>query len=181
MRKVVYGGAISLDGYLARENGAVDWLIMTPEAMEIMQQVWPRFDVMVMGRKTFTKSIEMFSEEDLKKAEEMKGVMRSIVFSRTLDRGELAGYEIVNEDAAEFVRDLKAQGGKDIMLMGGGELAKSLFEADLIDEIGFNIHPILLGSGIPTFLQLSKQVDLELIEARPLSAGCVYVSYNVKN
>ena len=62
MRKVIYGGATSLDLYLAREKGAVDWLIHDPEAMEIMKEMWPRFDAMVMGRKTLTAAMENFSE-----------------------------------------------------------------------------------------------------------------------
>jgi dihydrofolate reductase len=51
--------------------------------------------------------------------------------------------------------------------MGGGELAHSLFEAELIDEIGFNIHPVLLGSGIPLFHAMKRQIDLELLESKP--------------
>jgi dihydrofolate reductase len=181
MRKVVYGGAISLDGYLAREDGSVDWLIHSSDAMKIMQEVWPRFDIMVMGRKTWSTAMKNFSDEDLKKAEQMKGDMRSIVFSRTLAPETRGGYEIVNAEAAEYVREMKQHDGKDVMLMGGGELARSLFEAALIDEIGFNIQPVLLGSGIPTFPRMSRQIDLELIESRPLQAGCVYATYRVKN
>jgi len=65
--------------------------------------------------------------------------------------------------------------------MGGGELAKTFFEAGLIDEIGFSIHPVLLGSGIPLFHEMSRQIDLELIECQPFKNGCVLVSYRVKN
>jgi dihydrofolate reductase len=75
---------------------------------------------------------------------------------------------------------LKEEEGQDILIMGGGVLAKSLFEADLIDEIGFNIHPVLLGSGIPLFYEMSRQIDLELKECRQLSGGCVLVRYAVK-
>jgi dihydrofolate reductase len=75
---------------------------------------------------------------------------------------------------------LKKADGKDICVMGGGELARSLFEADLIDEIGFNIHPVLLGSGIPLFHELKRQIDLELLECKRFKNGCVYVSYRVK-
>jgi len=181
MRKVVFGGATSLEQFLAREDGTVDWLIMDAEAMELMKGMWDRFDVMVMGRKTWSTSIENFSEEDLKKAEEMKGGMRAVVFSKTLEPGKRGGYEIVNTDPGEFVRGLKGQEGKDIMVMGGGELARELFEAGVIDEIGFNIHPVLLGAGVPAFHRMSRQIDLELIECRQFKNGCVYVLYNVKN
>jgi dihydrofolate reductase len=60
-------------------------------------------------------------------------------------------------------------------------LAKSLFEADLIDEIGFNIHPVLLGSGIPIFYEMSRQIDLELMKCQQLPNGCVVLTYNVKH
>jgi dihydrofolate reductase len=181
MRKVVYGGATSLDQMLAREDGRVDWLIMDSEAMELMSGMWDRFDVMVMGRKTWAVSMEQFSEEDLKKAEEMKGDMRSYVFSRSLEPGKKGGYEIVNDEPAEFVRELKSQPGKDIMVMGGGEIGSLLLDAGLVDEIGFNIHPVLLGSGVPAFCKMSRQIDLELIECKAMKSGCVYVLYKVKS
>jgi dihydrofolate reductase len=181
MRKAIFGGASSLDNYFAREDGSVDWLIMDAEAMELMKGMWDRFDVMVMGRKTWSTAMANFSEEELKQAEEMKGGMRSVVFSRTLEPGMRGSYEIVNSDPGEFVKDLKQQDGKDICIMGGGELAKELFEAGAIDEIGFNIHPVLLGSGIPVFHRMSRQIDLELLECKAMKNGCVYVLYKVKN
>lgn len=181
MRKVIFGGASSLDNYFAREDDSVDWLIMDSEAMELMKDMWDRFDVMIMGRKTWSAAIANFSEEELKGAEEMQGGMRSVVFSRKLEPGVRGSYEIVNTDPGEFVRDLKQQQGKDICVMGGGELARELFEAGLIDEVGFNIHPLLLGSGVPIFHRMSRQIDLELLECRPMKSGCVYVLYGVKN
>jgi dihydrofolate reductase len=106
--------------------------------------------------------------------------IKTYVFSRTLEPGSHPDVDIVAEDAGAFVRKLKKQKGKDICVMGGGLLAKSLFEARVIDEIGFNIHPVLLGSGIPLFHEMKKQINLELLECRPFKNGCVYVSYRVK-
>ena len=65
--------------------------------------------------------------------------------------------------------------------MGGGELARSLFEAGLIDELGFNIHPVLLGAGIPLFHPMSRQINLKLLECKTLKNGCVMVTYRVKH
>jgi dihydrofolate reductase len=76
---------------------------------------------------------------------------------------------------------LKKQKGKDICVMGGGELGKSLLEAGVVDEIGFNIHPVLLGSGIPLFHLMKRQIDLELLECSPFKNGCVLVRYRVKH
>lgn len=129
MRKVVYGGAASLDMFLAREDGAVDWLIMDAEAMGLMAGMWDRFDVMVMGRKTWAVSIAQFSEEDLKRAKKEMGGMPSYVFSRTVEPGRRGAYEIVKDDPVEFVRELRSQPGKDIMVMGGGEIGSLLLDA----------------------------------------------------
>lgn len=182
MRKVIFGGANSLDGFFARKDNSVDWLMWSDEAAEIMKEMWPRFDTMIMGRKTWAAAQEQFSEEDLEKARSLRSGMKEYVFSRTLTAGPMkGGYEIVNSDPGAFVRELKQQDGKDIMVMGGGNLARSLFEAGVIDEIGFNIHPVLLGSGIPLFYEMSRQIDLELVECRPFKNGCVYVLYRVKN
>lgn len=105
--------------------------------------------------------------------------MATYVFSRTLPDPGVKGVEFVRSDDAAFVRDLKQQPGRDICIMGGGELARSLFEADLIDEVGFNIHPVLLGFGVPLFHPMPRQIDLDLIKCRPFRNDCVYVTYRV--
>lgn len=183
MRKAIFGGANSLDNYIAREDGAYDWLIWSDEVTELMKEFWPKIDTIVMGRKTYdvaTQS-EPKSKGKSKKAKNPYGDIKTYVFSRTLEPGEKDGVEIVADDPGKFVGKLKKQKGKDICIMGGGELANALFEAGVIDEIGFNIHPVLLGSGIPLFHKMSRQIDLELLECKPMKTGCVYVSYRVKN
>ena len=68
MRKAIFGGASNLDNFFARKDGSVDWLLWSDEAAELMKDFWPRFDTMVMGRKTWANAIEQFSEADLEKA-----------------------------------------------------------------------------------------------------------------
>ena len=63
--------------------------------------------------------------------------------------------------------------------MGGGELAESLFDAGPMDEVGVNMHPVLLGSGKPIFRPLKAQHTLELIKTEPLSGGCIYALYSI--
>lgn len=173
MRKVVFGGANSLDNYFARKDDTVDWLMWSDEVTEFLADYWKRFDTIVEGRRTYEVQLRMGGSG------EFPGV-KSYVFSRMMKEKSAPGVEIISEDAAEFVRKLKAQKGKDICVMGGGLLARSLFDADLIDEIGFNIHPVLLGSGIPIFHEMDHQIDLELLECKTLKNGCVLVTYRVK-
>ena len=183
MRKVTFGGANSLDNYFARDDGSVDWLMWSDEAAEIMKDYWSTIDTMVMGRKTwdFAGGSAPKTKKKTKEASDLYRGITTYVFSRTLEPGESAGAIIRNDDPGEFVRELKQQPGKGILIMGGGELARDLFEAGVIDEIGFNIHPTLLGSGVPLFHKMKRQIDLELIECRPFKNGCVYVLYRVKN
>jgi dihydrofolate reductase len=173
MRKVTFGGANSLDNYLARPDNAVDWLLWGDEAAAVMADYWKTIDTVLMGRKTYEVAVGIGGGGS-------PGVA-TYVFSRTLTEDPSEGVTLVREDAPGFVRGLKEQPGKDICLMGGGELARPLFEAGLIDEIGFNIHPVLLGSGIPLFHPMSRQIDLELLECRAFKNGCVYVTYRVKH
>lgn len=175
MRKVTFGGANSLDNYLARPDHAVDWLLWGEEAAAVTADYWKTIDTVLMGRKTYEAAARMGGGG----GGDFPGV-KTYVFSRTLAEGSAGGATVVRRDVAEFVRELKAQDGKDICVMGGGELARPLFEARLIDEVGFNIHPVLLGSGIPLFHPMGRQIDLELMECRPFKNGCVYVSYRVK-
>jgi len=175
MRKVTFGVANSLDNFIARPDGAVDWLLWSDETASVMKDFWQKIDTILMGRKTY--------EVGLKLSKGKKNPypnIKTYVFSRTLKRAE-GEAEIISENAVQFVRDLKAADGKEICMMGGGDFARTLFEAGLIDEIGFNIHPVLLGRGIPLFLDMNRQIDLELIDSRKFKNGCVLVSYRVKN
>ncbi len=181
MRKVIFGGANSLDNYIAREDGGYDWILWGDEAAELMKDMWSRFDTMVMGRKTYDVAAGSGSTSKRKKAKNPYGDLKTIVFSRTLKPEATDGFEITADDPVKVIKKLKKEKGKDICIMGGGELAKSLFEAGVIDEIGFNIHPVLLGSGVPLFHKMKKQIDLELLECKPFKNGTVYVLYKVKN
>lgn len=172
MRTVTYGAACSLDHYIAREDGSVDWLQWSDEVSSITGELWKTLDTVVMGRKTYEAGLRMGTTS-------YPG-MKNYVFSRTLGQSPDDNVQIIREDAAEFVARLKGEPGKGICVMGGGELARSLFEADLIDEVGANIHPLLLGSGIPLLHPLSRQMDLELRENRTLQNGCVYLLYRIK-
>ena len=174
MRRIVFGGANSLDNYLARPDHAVDWLMWGDEAAAVTAEFWKTIDTVLMGRKTF----EVAAKGGY--ANGYPGV-ENYVFSRMLTDDSAGAVTVVRDNAVEFVRNLKKKKGKDICLMGGGELARTLFEAGLIDEIGFNIHPVLLGAGIPVFHPMTRQIDLELKECRRFSNGCVYVTYRVKH
>jgi len=176
MRKVIYGGACSLDGRFTDRDGAIDWLHWSKDVEQIMARSWAATDTILMGRKTWEFANAAGG------GGEMPGVTvtKTYVFSRTLKAVPGKNTELVSSDAGAFVRALKQQPGKDIMVMSGGDFATSLLQAGAIDEIGLNIHPVLLGAGIPAFLDPGGRVKLELTECRSLDGGCVFVNYRVK-
>jgi dihydrofolate reductase len=182
MRTVTYGGAVSLDGFLAAADGGLDWLHFSADVQQIIADYWKTIDTIVMGRKTYSVSVAGGSAKKRKSAKPAKTkapAIRTYVFSRTLPPIDEPGVQVVSGDAAAFVRDLKQQDGKDICLMGGGELAQSLLSAGVVDKVGLNIHPVLLGAGIPVFRDPGHRVSLRLTECRPLEGGCILANYDV--
>jgi dihydrofolate reductase len=185
MRKVTLGLANSLDNYIARKDGGYDWLRWNKEVGEISAKFMKTVDALLIGRKTYELMLAL--------GQTSYPGPRNYVFSRSKKWSEALKkrlatkqpadqhVEIVHEDAAKVVGQLKRQKGKGICVFGGGELAKSLFEADLIDEVVLNIHPVLLGSGVPLFHEMARQIDLKMIDCRVLKDGCVVVSYRVRH
>ena len=185
VRKVKYFVANSLDNFIARPDGAVEWLFMDGTDYG-MREFFASIDTMLMGRKTYEFALAHSPKpkpksKKAKPKRASKSSMRSYVFSRTLKPETGEDLKIISENAVALVRKLKAENGKDIWLMGGGELAQSLFAEDLVDEISLNIHPVLLGQGIPLFPDIGKQIDLELLESKAYPNGCVQLTYRVKN
>jgi dihydrofolate reductase len=173
MRKVTFGGASSLDNFIARKDGSYDWIMWSKEAGESMRDYWETIDTIVMGRRTYEIALQHGASG------EHPGI-KTYVFSRTLKPRSTERLMVLSDDVVDFVRRLKQEDGKDICVMGGGLLAKPLLEAGLIDEIGLNIHPVLLGSGIPLFHEMPQQIDLELVKCQQFSNGCVLVTYRMK-
>src|SRR2546423_8952023 len=185
MRKLTLGLATSLDHYIARKDGGYDWIHWNDEVAEISAKFMKTIDILLIGRKTF--------EVMMSAGQTSYPGAKNYVFSRSKKKGSALikslaarkkvdkNVEVIIEDAAEFVRKMKKQKGKGIVVFGGGDLAKSLFEADLIDEIVLNIQPVLLGSGIPLFHEMKQQIDLRFLSCRPLKDGGLVITYRVKH
>jgi dihydrofolate reductase len=169
MRNVVLGLGISLDGYIARLNGAVDFLFMPKNYS--MADFFATVDTAIMGRKTLDAGLEM-SGGSLPRTN-----MPMYVFSNSKPPGERDGVVFVNESPATFIQQLRERSGKDIWLMGGGELARAFLNADLVDRLRLGVVPVLLGEGIPLFPSGFPQRDFTLIENKTYSRGLIALTY----
>ncbi|HVT59015.1 MAG TPA: dihydrofolate reductase family protein [Thermoanaerobaculia bacterium] len=169
MRKVVLGLGISLDGYIARSNGAVDYLFMPKDYS--MASFFATIDTAIMGRKTLDAALEMGG------GTYSGGSMATYVFSRSKPAGERGGLVFVRQAPATLIAQLRKRPGKDIWLMGGGELARDFLKADLVDELYLGIVPVLLGEGIPLFPSGFPQRDFTLVENKTYSKGLIGLRY----
>ena len=139
-RRLRYGVAVSLDGFIAGPKGEFDWILMDP--MIDFGAMYRQFDTAVMGRKTYEVATGMGEDG------RMPGI-DVVVFSRTLPPSAKPGLSIINDDPRRVVETLKAAPGGDIWLFGGGELCRTLLDAGLVDTMEVALIPIVLSAGVP--------------------------------
>ena len=172
-RKVILGFGISLDGYIARRNGDLDFLTIDKEGESVMADFFSKIDTTIMGRKTAAGWVKMRESGEIP---DTPG-MTNYVVSRRWKAGRRKDFEVVNGSLTELVKKLKRRSGKDIYLGGGGELARSFLKEDLIDELFIGLGPILLGDGIPAFPATFPQRNFRLTECKSYANGSVGLRY----
>jgi dihydrofolate reductase len=172
-RKVILGFGISLDGYIARRNGTMDYLVIDKEGEALMADFFAKIDTAIMGRKTATATAKMRKSGEIP---ETPGIANYVV-SRRWKPGKREGFEVVSGSLTAFVKKLKRRPGKDIYLGGGGQLCRSFLQEDLVDELFIGLGPVLLGDGIPGFPGKFPQRDFKLTECKSYSNGSVGLRY----
>ena len=167
MRKVKLFIATTLDGYIAGLNGEIDWLF--DDADYGYKEFYASIDTMLMGNSTY-KQVLTFGEFPHNDKE-------NFVFTRNINQKNDKNVTYISKDIGAFVADLKMKSGKDIWLVGGGEINSILLSEDLIDEMIISIHPILLGAGIPLFKGPIEIKRFKLIEYKTFPSGLTQVTY----
>jgi dihydrofolate reductase len=170
MRDIKLFIACSLDGYIAGPNEEIDWLFTDDDYG--YSQFYASIDTTLNGYKTYEKvlSFEEFPYKGTK----------NYVFTRHPDRPENQYIEYVREDIVGFIRTLKQQPGKDIWLVGGGEIISILHNHHLIDEYIIAIHPIILGDGIPLFGGQNIRQGLQVTDCKSYTSGLIQIFYRTK-
>ena len=170
MTKLVVYIASSLDGYIARENGDVDWLSAYDSATEDYgyNAFYESVDAVMMGRRSY-EQIKGFGEWPY-------AGKTCYVFSNTLHDGIDKNVNIVNQQPEEFVHSDTYQSHQNIWLLGGAKLAAAFLNHQLIDELIISITPILLSRGIPLFIDAPEN-HLNLLNSTSYESGIVQVHY----
>jgi dihydrofolate reductase len=159
---------MSLDGFIAGPSGNYEWI--PPDPGVDFGAFFKKIDTAVMGRRTFEVALANGSTA-------MPG-MRSVVASRTL-RQEDYPEVTITADAVATVAALRLEGGKDIWLMGGGDLFKDILTAGLVDTVEVGVIPILLGEGLPLLPTISQSTRLKLTQHEAFPSGVVLLRYDV--
>lgn len=169
MRRLRYGVAMSLDGFIAGPNGEYDWIVHDP-AIDFVA-MFAQYDTLLMGRRTW---------EVASSAEHSPSTpgQRWIVVSTTMKPEDHPGLTILSSGVVEAVAALKARPGKDIWLFGGGVLFRSLLDAGLVDTVEVALMPVMIGSGTP-LLPEGRRRSLRLTESKTLSSGILMLNYSV--
>jgi dihydrofolate reductase len=155
-RKFVLYIATSLDGYIATEEHNLDWLFAVEgEGDNGFSKFYDTVDTFLIGRATYDWIMKTEKGDFPYKGKEC------YVFSRT-KMNENEYVKFINEDVIEFSKNLKNREGKNIWIVGGGELLHTFIKEELIDELRVTIAPILLGKGIPLFKNNEFQTRLSL-------------------
>ena len=174
-RKVIVEIATSADGYIARPDGDVAWLDRpAPKGHYGMGAFMKSIDTILWGRKTYSKGIEMGMKDG-----GFGPKIKNYLFSRQPQGSLLRGFELVREPIKPFMRRLRAQPGKDIWMMGGGEIIASFLDEAEIDEFSIHVIPILIGEGIPLIKPQHRSIPLQLLSTREFQDGVVHLHYRV--
>jgi dihydrofolate reductase len=181
MRKLIYSMTVSLDGYIAGPDGAIDWSVPDEELFRFHHHQVQELGVHLCGRRLYetmvyweTADESPLAAEQVKFAQTWKALPK-VVFSTTLE-SVVGNTRLARDGVGEEVSRLKEQSEKDIAV-GGAGLARACMKLGLIDEWRLFVSPVLLGGGTPYLPPLEKWIDLELIETRTFGSRVVYLRY----
>jgi dihydrofolate reductase len=171
-RKIIVNIATSADGYIARPDGDIEWLTRrpAPKGFYGMGKFMQSVDTQLLGRKTFDISLQLGAKFDT----------RAYVFSRRPPPTRVPTLvEFVTEGIGRFSKRLRETKGKNVWMVGGGEIIGAFLDEGAIDEFIVSVVPTFIGEGIPLVAPRHRDVGLQLRSVQKFPDGVVQLHYNV--
>lgn len=193
MRKLIMKMSITVDGFVAGLNGKTDWMFKSSDETSRAWSLDRSYDasLIIMGRKSFESMAPYWPTATGPFAVPMNEIPKA-VFTKSGYTGikvapdtklspaeaSWAAAKIFDSDLATEINKLKSQDGKPILAIGGAGFMQNLIATGLIDEYHLNMHPVLLGKGLPVFSSIELPTDLKLLEAKSFPGGIVAHVYS---
>ena len=174
MRKIIAYLACSADGYIARKDGGIDWLMSRkhPRGNYGLPAFLGSIDTIVWGRSTYDQALEMGHGASF------GSTIKNYVFTRRPGK-PTKNVEFVKEPVRKFAKRLRATPGKNIWMMGGAGIIASFLDAGEIDEFSIHVIPVLIGDGIPLAAAAHRNVSMKLLSTKRFGDGVVHLNYTV--
>ena len=192
MRKIISFMHISLDGFVAGPNGELDWVKVDEEIFDYVGQRISKGDTALYGRVTYQMMESYWPTAGDKPTATKHAIEHSkwykkvhkVVLSKTMqDAGPIAigltNTKIISDNLSDRINEIKHQAGKDILLFGSPTATHSLIQLNLIDGYWLFVNPIILGQGIPLFVDIKDKIILKLLTTRPFNCGVTELNYTV--
>jgi len=178
MGAIIYHVATTVDGFIADSKGECPPALFLPEGDHIpdfLNQI-KQYEIVLMGGKTYEYGFQF----GIKPGEPGYRGIKHIVFSRSLDFESNNEVELVKDKSIEYIQNLKKDSSNKIWLCGGGQLAASLLDNELLDRLILKVNPTIGGAGIRLFGESKKNVRLELTDVNKYESGVILARYNIK-
>jgi dihydrofolate reductase len=187
MRKIVSFVHLSLDGFVTSAEGGLDWVSITEEMFDYVEQRIKQTDTALYGRVTY-QMMEAYwptaaaqpnaSKHDLEHSRWYK-TARKIVLSKTLADNNTVNTKIIRSHLIDEITHLKQGAGSEILVFGSPSATHALMAENLIDEYWIFLNPVLLGQGIPLFKNIKDRTNLVLVTSKTFASGVVCLHYEV--
>jgi dihydrofolate reductase len=189
MRKVKLQMHMSLDGYVARPNGELDWMTWDEDnkLMEFINSLIDSSDTILLGRKMTDEFVNYWENVVNQKSDSPEFSIAKkmvdtpkVVFTKTLDKSNWNNTTLAKGNLAEEIANLKKQNGKDLIVYGGAGFVSSLIKEGLIDEYHFFVNPVAISNGMSIFKLLERTQKFSVMQSRLYSCGITVLSYKPK-
>lgn len=178
---------ISLDGFVAGPKGEMNWIKVNEELFDYIGKRISETDAALYGRATY-EMMEGYwptagDEPDASKHDidhsRWYNKAHKIVLSKTMKGADLPNTTIISDNLADRINEIKQQTYKEILLFGSPTATHALIQEGLIDGYWLFVNPIILGQGIPLFVDIKDKVKLNLLTTRQFASGVTELSYVV--
>jgi dihydrofolate reductase len=187
MRKIISFMHISLDGFVAGPNGEMNWIKVDEEIFDHVGKRIGETDTALYGRVTYEMMENYWpnagskpnaSKHDIDHSKWYKKAGK-VVLSKTMKDAHLPNTTIISDNLSDRINEIKGHAGTEILLFGSPTATHALIQQNLIDGYWLFVNPIILGQGIPLFVNIKDKIKLKLLASRQFTSGVTELNYTL--